>query len=195
MELEVASTILVDPKDGTGAIPEEVRVRATMVSRSVESAVRALEQASPGIGAIRRVARLEVTSFEKACTVPVDLEDRAGAVLATIVGGSVEGTIRALDHAGIGVGPLRRIEVGEIVDQPEVGAVFVELEKNPVTVSAAPARRSVEDSIGSLEEACPGFTASQFLVAKIAEHLEARAVLLKLEHGARAEPRDETVLP
>src|SRR5262249_41355909 len=81
----------------------------------------------------------------------VDLEDRAVAVRAAIVGRSVEIPVGALDQARVRVGSVGSREA---VEDRELRSAGVQLENCAVPARSAVESRSVEISVAALDDAC-----------------------------------------
>src|SRR4029453_4700952 len=108
------------PEDSTSS------TRAAVDGRSVEGAVRALDEPGIGVGAI---GVAEIDEIPEAAAVLVEFEEDPIAIRAPRVVCSIEGAVGTLHEAGIGVGT---IGVVEVVKLQEFGAVLADLEDDAI---------------------------------------------------------------
>ena len=124
-----------------------VIVPATLVRRSIQLAIRGLEQAGQRF---RAEAGDEVVERRQRRAVRVDLEDRPAGEVPALRRRTVEVAIRGLDQARVWRCAVERVEA---VEHSERGSTCADLEDGAEIGCSAGARRAVEETVLGRHEA------------------------------------------
>ena len=151
--------------------------RASLLRRSIELPVRALDQARRGEAA---AAEDEVVQYRKCRAARVDLEDGSVIVRTAPEGRSIEVTVGALDQASV---KEIAVETGKAVKRRQRGAARIDLEDRPGIVCATLVGRSIEIPVRALDQ-----SSVRVCTVAVGEAVEDRQ-----RGAARVDPEDRPV--